>query len=48
MSKILNINIITIHRSKYGTNDKNEPVIRGDIDDLLLSSTLLFLLLLSL
>ena len=39
MSKILNINIITIHRSKYGANDKNEPVIRGDIDDLLLSST---------
>ena len=39
MSKILNINIITIHRSKYGTNNKDEPVIRGDIEDLLLSST---------
>jgi hypothetical protein len=39
ISKILNINIITIHRSKYGTNNKDEPVIRGDIEDLLLSST---------
>jgi len=39
MSKILNINIITIHRSKYGANDKDKPVVRGDIDDLLLSST---------
>jgi hypothetical protein len=38
MSKILNINIITIHRSKYGAN-KDAPVIRGDIEDLLLSST---------
>jgi len=37
MSEILNINIITIHRVKYGkTSDK---VIRGDVDDLLLSST---------
>ena len=35
----LNINIILIHRSKYGTNNKDEPVIRGDIEDLLLSST---------
>ena len=39
MSKILNINIITIHRSKYGTNNKDKPVIRGDMEDLLLSST---------
>ena len=39
MSKILNINIITIHRSKYGVNNKDEPVVRGDIEDLLLSST---------
>jgi len=39
ISKILNINIITIHRSKYGANNKDEPVIRGDLDDLLLSST---------
>ena len=39
MSKILNINIITIHRSKYGVNNKDNPVIRGDIEDLLLSST---------
>jgi hypothetical protein len=39
MSKILNINIITIHRSKYGANNKDIPVIRGDIEDLLLSST---------
>jgi hypothetical protein len=39
LSKILNINIITIHRSKYGANNKDEPVIRGDIEDLLLSST---------
>jgi hypothetical protein len=39
MSKILNINIITIHRSKYGANNKDMPVIRGDIEDLLLSST---------
>jgi hypothetical protein len=39
LSKILNVNIITIHRSKYGTNNKDEPVIRGDIEDLLLSST---------
>ena len=39
LSKNLNINIITIHRSKYGTNNKDEPVIRGDIEDLLLSST---------
>ncbi len=39
LSKILNINIITIHRSKYGANNKDEPVVRGDIEDLLLSST---------
>jgi hypothetical protein len=39
MCKILNINIITIHRSKYGVNDKKEPVVRGDVEDLLLSST---------
>lgn len=39
MSKILNINIITIHRSKYGANNKDIPVVRGDIEDLLLSST---------
>jgi hypothetical protein len=39
MCKLLNINIITIHRSKYGANDKNEPVVRGDTEDLLLSST---------
>ena len=39
LSKNLNVNIITIHRSKYGTNNKDEPVIRGDIEDLLLSST---------
>lgn len=39
MSKILNINIITIHRSKYGANNKENPVIRGDLEDLLLSST---------
>lgn len=39
MSKILNINIITIHRSKYGANNKEQPVVRGDLDDLLLSST---------
>ncbi len=39
MCKILNINIITIHRSKYGANDKTEPVVRGDTEDLLLSST---------
>jgi hypothetical protein len=38
MSKILNINIITIHRSKYGANKKIQ-VVRGDIEDLLLSST---------
>ena len=38
MSKILNINIITIHRSKYGANKEN-PVVRGDLEDLLLSST---------
>ena len=37
MSEILNINIITIHRAKYGkTGDK---VVRGDVEDLLLSST---------
>ena len=34
-----NINIINIHRSKYGINDKKEPVVRGDVEDLLLSST---------
>ena len=39
MSKILNINILTIHRSKYGANNKEIPVVRGDIEDLLLSST---------
>jgi hypothetical protein len=39
MSKILNINILTIHRSKYGANNKDMPVVRGDIEDLLLSST---------
>ena len=39
ISKILNINIITIHRSKYGANNKDIPVVRGDIEDLLLSST---------
>lgn len=39
MSKILIINIIIIHRSKYGTNNKENPVVRGDLDDLLLSST---------
>ena len=39
MSKILNINILTIHRSKYGANNKDEPVIRGNLEDLLLSST---------
>ena len=39
MCKILNINIINIHRSKYGINDKKEPVVRGDVEDLLLSST---------
>jgi hypothetical protein len=39
MSKILNINILIIHRSKYGANNKDMPVVRGDIEDLLLSST---------
>jgi hypothetical protein len=39
MCRILNINIINIHRSKYGNNDKQEPVVRGDVEDLLLSST---------
>jgi hypothetical protein len=39
MSKILNINIILIHRSKYGTINKENPIIRGDMEDLLLSST---------
>jgi hypothetical protein len=39
MCKILNINIITIHRSKYGANNKEEQIVRGDIEDLLLSST---------
>jgi hypothetical protein len=37
MSEILNINILTIHRAKYGkTTDK---VVRGDVEDLLLSSS---------
>ena len=42
MSSILNINIITIHRSKYGANKdekEDEKIIRGDISDLFLSST---------
>lgn len=42
MSNLLNINIITIHRSKYGANkedEKEDKVIRGDVSDLLLSST---------
>ena len=39
ISKILNINIILIHRSKYGAINKEIPIIRGDIEDLLLSST---------
>ena len=37
MSEILNINIITIHRAKYGKT--TEKVVRGDVEDLILSST---------
>ena len=38
MAEVLNINILTIHRAIYKTaNDKN---IRGDLEDLILSTTL--------
>lgn len=39
ISELLNVNIITIHRSKYGSNKKDEEIVRGDIEDLKLSST---------
>lgn len=37
ISELLNINILTIHRGKYGKS--STELIRGDIDDLVLSST---------
>jgi len=37
MSEILNINILTIHRTSYKTTKDN--IIRGDIEDLVLSTT---------
>ena len=37
MSEILNINILTIHRAKYGKT--TEKIVRGDVEDLILSST---------
>jgi len=37
ISENLNINIIIIHRSYYGTSEAN--IVRGDIEDLILSST---------
>jgi len=38
ISELLNISILTIHRGKYGKSDTD--LVRGDLDDLILSSTL--------
>lgn len=38
MSELLNISILTIHRTKYGDTDDN--IKRGEVDDLVSSSTL--------
>lgn len=39
ISEILNINILMIHRGKYGGVHEKNNFVRGDIDDLVLSST---------
>lgn len=37
ISELLNVSILIIHRGKYGKSDSK--IVRGDIDDLILSST---------